>query len=269
MKCAFCDNEAAEGKTYCSRACANKHRRIKEREARTTYRVWSCGGGVQSVAIGLLMCDGKIPKPDYAVMVDTGYEKTATLNYVRNTLMPILYEHGIELSIINTNDYTDNAYLVDDYCLIPGFRFASDGNVDKFKTNCNQKWKVNVIRKWLLENGVEQYVSYIGISTDESHRQRKAHQAYYSNQYPLIELNMNRQDCIEYIKSYGLPVPPRSSCVMCAQQAEYEWYEMAYKNHDDLLRAIDIEKKIRKKVPNFYLHRSRVTLEDLFQDIEG
>ena len=33
--------------------------------------LWSSGGGVQSSAIAVLIAQGKLPKPDIAVMIDT------------------------------------------------------------------------------------------------------------------------------------------------------------------------------------------------------
>lgn len=37
-------------------------------------QVWSCGGGTQSGAIASLIRLGKLPRPDYAFMTDTGRE---------------------------------------------------------------------------------------------------------------------------------------------------------------------------------------------------
>ena len=49
-------------------------------------QVWSCGGGTQSAAIAALIVRGDLPKPDYAYMVDTGRERTATIDYFHKTL---------------------------------------------------------------------------------------------------------------------------------------------------------------------------------------
>jgi 3'-phosphoadenosine 5'-phosphosulfate sulfotransferase (PAPS reductase)/FAD synthetase len=166
MKCPNCGNEAPPEKTYCSRGCANKYRRVKERAERTTYTVWSCGGGVQSTAIAALIYTGKIDKPDYAVMVDTGYEKSCVMDYVRGTLIPKMAEVDLALNIIRTSDYAEQSIIdKDGYCIIPAFK-RTGSDTQKLRTCCNQHWKVGVIRKWLLSVGVEQYISLIGISTD-------------------------------------------------------------------------------------------------------
>lgn len=253
------------GKQYCSRDCSNKHRRIKEREERETYTVWSCGGGVQSTALAALIYTGKIPKPDFAVMVDTGFEKADVMNYVRGTIIPKMKEVGVTLNIIKTSDYIEQRIIDDNgYCIIPIFKKTNDG-IQKLRTSCNDKWKVQIIRKWLLEQGVESYISLIGISTDESHRQRKAHKKYYKNTYPLIKLGMDRQDCIDYIVNLGWGEPPRSSCFICGQQDDGAWWRMAIKQKEDFERAIRIEKELQLINPNLYLHRNCVPLEETFK----
>jgi len=264
--CIYCGaNYNSRAEQYCSRTCSNKHRREKERAERHTYTVWSCGGGVQSTAIAALIYTGKIPKPDYSVMVDTGYEKTIVMEYVRTTLIPRMAEVGVTLNVIKTSDYTEQEIIGENgYCIIPVFKKGEKGN-QKLRTCCNDKWKVNVIRKWLLEQGVEQYTSVIGISTDESHRQRQAHKMYYNNTYPLIELGMDRDDCIEYIThTVGWAEPPRSSCIICGQQDDGEWWKMAMMSPKDFQRAVAIEKEIQKINPNIYLNRSCKPLQVVF-----
>lgn len=49
---------------------------------------WSCGGGRQSVGIGVLIVRGDLPKPDIAVIVDTERENSSTWRYYGETLQP-------------------------------------------------------------------------------------------------------------------------------------------------------------------------------------
>ena len=46
--------------------------------------VWSYGGGTQTAAIAVLILQGRLPKPDIAVMADTGREIASTWDYLRN-----------------------------------------------------------------------------------------------------------------------------------------------------------------------------------------
>lgn len=57
--------------------------------------VWSYGGGTQSVAIAALIIQGRLPKPDYAVIADTGMEKQSTWDYMDNVTNPALKSIGL------------------------------------------------------------------------------------------------------------------------------------------------------------------------------
>ena len=266
-KCVYCGVEIyGRGTRYCSRQCSNRARRENERAGRKTFTVWSCGGGVQSTAIAALIYKGEIPKPDYSIMVDTGYEKSAVMAYVRGTIQPKLAEIGVTLNIVKTSDYVPDQSILnpDGYCIIPVYAKTDKGSVLMY-TCCNDKWKIQVVRKWLKDQGVEQYVSLIGISTDEAHRQRKAYKKYYSNEYPLITKGMDRQDCLNYIAALGWGEPVRSSCYICGQQDDGEWWRMAVMSPDDLCKAAEIERQIQEYRPDVYLHRSCKPIDQVFK----
>ncbi len=44
--------------------------------------------------------------------------------------------------------------------------------------------------------------------------------------YPLITEGIDRQGCIEIIKSHGLPVPPKSGCYICPFQSRADWIKL-------------------------------------------
>lgn len=51
---------------------------------------WSCGGGLQSAAIGVLVGEGVLPVPDLAGIADTGRERRTTWEYHRDVMQPLL-----------------------------------------------------------------------------------------------------------------------------------------------------------------------------------
>lgn len=62
----------------------------------TALRVFSCGAGVQSSAIALLMHEGRIPMPDHAIFADTGDEPPSvyeTLGWIEE----LFAGHGVPL----------------------------------------------------------------------------------------------------------------------------------------------------------------------------
>ncbi len=50
---------------------------------------------------------------------------------------------------------------------------------------------------------------WIGKSTDEVQRMKPARDKYILNKHPLIEMNMSRQDCINYLKKQNVPMPEK------------------------------------------------------------
>lgn len=269
MFCQFCGKLIeGQGKKYCGHDCANKHRRILEREQHELKTVFSCGGGVDSTALSVLICQGKLERPDYAVMVDTGFEKTPTMRYVHQWIIPKLAEAGVMLNIVSTQDYFPNQRIIneDGFCNCPLFR-ASDktGRGQRMSTCCNETWKVKVIRQWLADQGVKRYQSIIGIAADESHRQRKSSRMMQTNRYPLCEMGLTRDDCIKLITDAGWPEPIHSSCIMCGLQSDGEFWHMKYNAPEDFKRACEIEREIHRTQPDIFIHRSCRPLDVVFR----
>ncbi|MDD4510660.1 MAG: hypothetical protein PHY23_07150, partial [Oscillospiraceae bacterium] len=64
----------------------------------------------------------------------------------------------------------------------------------------------------------------------------------YKKEYPLIDWDWYREDCIAAIQQEGLPLPGKSSCFFCPSMKRHE-IRTLYHNHRDLYdRAIAIER---------------------------
>src|SRR5438477_9374404 len=137
------------GAIFASRACANrttgKRLRAKATEGGARPIAWACGGGVDSTAMAVLICKGELPPPDYAWIVDVGYEPRTTWDYVERVLQPKLAEHSVTLHVIKTSDYTTNDLTTHDgFVTIPAYRKAGPGNISKLHTHCSSGWKARV-----------------------------------------------------------------------------------------------------------------------------
>jgi len=218
--------------------------------------IWSSGGGMQSVAIGELIYQGVLPKPDLAVIVDTERERSTTWEYLDKYTRPRLKEIGLEVHRVPKSRYAK----VDlyggkdgDTLLIPAFTNQS-GEVGKLPTLCSTEWKLRVLQRWATkEHGVKKANLWMGMSTDELHR-AKPGSGKWLKRYPLIELKMNRGDCVALVLRAGLPIPARSSCWMCPNHREDEWREEKERQPQDFMRAVKFEEYIRKMDQNVWLH---------------
>jgi hypothetical protein len=228
-------------------------------------QVWSCGGGVQSAAIGALIVQGRLPKPDMAVIIDTNREKTSTWKYLEGTLIPALASVGVEIQRVDSSLFrtVDLWSKADSSLLLPVFTNLS-GEKSKLPAFCSNEWKSRVLSRWLRSIGVDSARSWLGISRDEMSRVRAQRSQWLTVWYPLIfEVPMRRQDCIALVADMGWPEAPRSSCWMCPNMRDREWIEMKNSHPEDFTAAVELERTVRERDPAAYLHESLKPLDEV------
>jgi len=231
--------------------------------------VWSCGGGTQSVAIGALIVQGRIPKPDFAVIADTGFEKQSTWDYLDGTLGPALASVGVTIHRVKRSDWAsrwlNNYFSASGVALIPAFTDES-GNKGKLNAFCSSGWKKEVVDRWLSVNhGITESKrqKWLGFSFDEQRRWVK-HHGKPDIWLPLVDgVRMNRHECVRLVESMGWPTPPRSNCYMCPNQTDNEWRETIANRPEEFAAAVAIDKEIRERDPHLWLHRECKPLSEV------
>ncbi len=205
-------------------------------------KVLSLGGGVNSTALLLAMCRKHMP-PDLVLFADTGGERPETYHHVEH-VWHWCEEREIEFRLV-TNGGRGQGATLEENCLkrkeLPSLAYGFKG--------CSVKWKRQpmdrFVREW--EPAVEcwatggKVIRYIGIDAGESHRAVLTEDDKFVYQYPLVDWQMGRQECIEEIKSKGWPVPPKSSCFYCPAMRRSEILNLQLQHPDLLDRAIAIE----------------------------
>jgi len=204
----------------------------------------SYGGGVQTAALLVLTTQGKIKNPaTHYVFADTGSELQATydhvdlmFDYTSDYLRPPHTER-IEFKVVRTD-----LGPLHEWCgemMLP--MYFADGGF--YRRQCTYRWKISPVRKWLREQGAKKATVQIGISKEESHRMKDANVKWITHRWPLYELGLNRQDCINIIQQAGLPVPPKSSCFMCPYRKVSEWHKLRAEAPAEFEKAVEYEKK--------------------------
>lgn len=229
--------------------------------------VWSCGGGTQSVAIGALIVQGRIRKPDIAVIADTGMEKQSTWDYLDFTLRPALASVGVEIHRVKRSEWAapwaKELFASSGQALVPVFTTES-GRVGKLPAYCSSGWKKEVVDRWLSNaHGItaSKRVKWLGFSFDESRRWVK-HHGKDDVWLPLVDgVRMKRHECVRLVESMGWPTPPRSNCWMCPNQSDDEWREVKCNRPEEFQRAVEVEREIRKQDPHAWLHKQCVPLD--------
>lgn len=237
--------------------------------------VFSSGGGTQSTAIAVLICQGKLPKPDFVVIADTGREMITTWQYLESVTRPHLESVGVKVFRVKKEAYAEPG-SVDIYSgygnghlLLPVFSDIN-GKPSKLSAFCSDKWKVVVVNNFLSrEHGLTRsnYRKWIGFSMDETNRvlrmmDGKEYKAGLIR-FPLVhDFPTKRHEAIRIVEKAGWPKPPRSRCWMCPNQSDYEWREVQRDYPDLFQRAIELDESIRKRDPHAYLHSTIKPLRD-------
>jgi hypothetical protein len=205
-------------------------------------RVISYGGGVQSTALIVLATQGKIGNVDAALFSNVGddSEHPATLGFVRNIAIPWAKERGLDV-IELTPTKKGRPSTIYSEMVDPSTRrdvipvFGEKGN--PLSRICTADYKIGTVHRWLKEHGTNKNnpaTVLLGISTDEIERAgRGTSKSYEIREYPLLQLGLNRVDCMKVISDAGLPVPPKSSCFFCPFHSELTWSELR-RDHPDL-----------------------------------
>lgn len=243
-------------------------------------RVFSWGGGQQSVAVLVLAAQGKLHY-DHFVFSNVGddSEEPDTLDYYRNVAIPFAKAHGLSLVEVSKRGKTLYQDLTGDNRSINIPVYMANGAPGN--RNCTVNYKIKVVARWTKQQGatIDQPATIgLGISLEEMSRMNESRIAWQVHEYPLIDLRMMRADCIRVIQDAGLPIPPKSACWWCPFKRHSQWQQLRNKRPDLFDKAIQLEQRINEKRANLerdqvYLHRSLRPLEqavggqyELFED---
>lgn len=221
-------------------------------------KVFSYGGGVQSTAALVLAAQERIDFTTF-LFCNVGHdsENPETIKYVNEVAVPFAREHGIEIvelqKVLRTGK-TDTLYQ---RLTKPGSKTIGIpvrmSNGAPGNRSCTADFKVLVVDKWLRQHGGKKEHAQVGlgISLDEFTRVKPnmdpATREWKENVFPLIDLRMDRQGCMNVIRSAGLPVPPKSSCYFCPFHRLSVWQEMRQKQPDLFWKAANLEETINER----------------------
>ncbi len=228
--------------------------------------IWSYGGGVQSVAMLILVLQGKLPKPERIVMADTGRERQAVWDYIEEVSGPAMKGAGLDLEVIPHSYAKVDIVAHNGDLLLPVF--FMNGKAGKLPTFCSREWKQWPVRRYLRELGYgpsKPVTMWIGMSLDEVSRLRQSDVKWIDNYYPLCQstdARMRRHECRLLIERYGWSQPPASACWMCPNRDDKTWLEMKENEPDDFKKAAKFERVINGAGwGDIRLHRDVIPLD--------
>lgn len=241
-----------------------------------TMRVVSHGGGVQTSTALLMAERGEIgPKPDCAIIADTGDEPQEVWDYLEYVEAQVSFpiykvQRGDILEHIkrgkDPNDTGQRATLP---------YFLEDGG--QMMRTCTASLKIDAVTRKIRELlGLKKgqrvpkdtlVEVWIGISMDEKHRAGGyPAETWQSVRYPLLEVDMTRGDCEQWLAKRQYRIPPRSRCRVCPYRSDESWRQLSPEDFehackiDDLLRDGGPLKGMQSLA---YLHNSRKPLREV------
>jgi len=217
---------------------------MKNIERKKVLTVLHHGGGVQTGTMIEMIRDGLLSKPDVVVTADTGDEPAYIYEQLAHD-KSLMDEIGVPFVTVRNGNLHNDIYGSGRFAAMPLFTqqnravegFGMTAEIKKggkLKRQCTSNYKIvpieREIRIMLLEmrhakqskNGAIRInknalvVSWIGYTTDEIERVNRMHQAKWQRfEYPLIEMRMTKQDCINWLEENRKPARLSSACKKC------------------------------------------------------
>jgi len=262
----------------------------------SVYRVISLGAGTQSTVLALLLSQAEsglmelgYPKPDIAVFADTGWEP----DYVYRHLEWLEGQLAFPLIRISSGNLRKNikrgrTVSGHQFVDVPLFTVDEDGKKGILRRQCTNHYKINPIYREVrkLAGGKPRkpfpksimVEMWLGISKDEASRMKPSRESWIQHRWPLIDLGMSRQDCIDWFSSkFPGRNLPRSACVICPYRSDDHWLELKRQEPQSYEEAVRFDRWLRASTKNPvrrllkgrpYLHASRRPLDSALEQKE-
>ena len=166
---------------------------------------------------------------------------------------------------------------------LPYFSMSESGEKGMLNRQCTTQYKVEPITKYIRQEilglkpkqrAPKEHVLdlWYGISYDEMQRMKVPFQIpWRRNVYPLIEKQMRRGECLDWMEKNKYPKPPRSACLCCPFHSEEEWLKIKNGDAEEWEEVIKFDKAIRKLGKRYkqsfksdlFLHRTCEPIEEV------
>jgi hypothetical protein len=266
------------------------NRGLEEKQMKEPIQILSLGAGVQSSTLALMAAAGEItPMPVAAIFADTQAEPASVyrwLDWLEKQLpFPVIRvsKGSLQESALTVrtskkgNTYTNSnvpAFLKTEGVAVEGLQMRQ----------CTKDFKIDVILRevrkiaraeiseWRKAKCPKEVpvIQWMGISRDEVYRMKPSRLRYVEHRWPLIDMNITRAACMDWMKKRGFPTPPRSACVFCPYHGDIEWLKLKTEEPEEFERAAQFEdayqvslSKIQRRAAVPYLHRSLLPIRTI------
>tara|TARA_R110000851_G_C12969723_1_gene555189 strand:+ start:103 stop:969 length:867 start_codon:yes stop_codon:yes gene_type:complete len=212
--------------------------------------VVSISGGETSGFMGYTLNNSDLSKYETVnfVFANTGQENEETLNFI-DKLSRLLDVKIIWLESVTFQDRKSSGYKIVDFDSADRAGKVFYNMIKKYGIpnqaypHCTRELKNNPIAAWCVDNFGDEYEIAIGIRSDESNRVPKRN--VYKTIYPLIEMDLSKDDVIDFWESqyFRLGIENyQGNCKWCWKKSARKLRLISYENEDCLTFPDKMEK---------------------------
>jgi len=202
------------------------------------------GAGTNSTAMLIELVNRQIPV-DLIIFADTGGERPHTLQYVK-TFSKWLNVMGCpEIVTVKKVRRNGDVLTLEQDCLeknmLPSIAYG-------FKS-CSQKYKLQPVDKYLnnWQPARDEWAAgrkitrFVGFDADEQHRIKDYSDDKYNVEFPLVDWDIGRDECIDIIAETSLCLPGKSACFFCPSSKPAEIKQLKANYPELSERALTLE----------------------------
>lgn len=249
----------------------------------------SLGAGRQSSTIAEMIVEGELPRVDLVLFADTQNEPAwvyGQVKYLQGRLAGIdIPMETVTIGNIHQNSMTATMRSAS----LPVYVKNLDGSIGRMRRQCTKEYKVEPmvkrVRQVLLEKGMAKerqngiifvnpgirVENWLGISVDEMERMKPSRIKWITSVWPLIDKRMTANDCEMWLRKHNLPIPKKSSCLICPNHSPDFWRELKNNYPEYWKRVVDFDHFLRDgnsrlastSHGKLFLHRKCIPLDQV------
>ena len=133
-------------------------------------------------------------------------------------------------------------------------------------------FKIRPILKWARtivgnQRGKVLLQTWLGITTDERHRAKQSQNQWTENKFPLLELQISRDECVQINREFGWEDTIKSGCWCCPFHTLKSWRKLRTITPNLFQMAVDMEDNMFDKRPErIYGFLKEGKLSDIFNN---
>jgi hypothetical protein len=245
-----------------------------------TLRVLSLGAGVQSTTLLLASAVGLLPRLDFAIFADTGWEPRSVYEHLERLEREVAAPAGIPvLRVSNGNLRADTITPGRRFVAVPFYLRNLNGGEGMGRRQCTAEYKLAPIKAKVREllgatvtddgrvgrvggkRGALYVEQWVGISRDEAQRAKDSDVLYARNAFPLLAVGVSgqheplvgadgrpgwtRNDCRRFLRRHGFGETPKSACIGCPFHGNRAWRDLRDNHPAEWADAVAFDRELR------------------------